>query len=79
MARERGSVVFNAIKWTPLLLVLIQVVLGIMTVLTSVKKVPQQWGVFEWNAQLHQVVAMLLLLSLTASLFLHRKAKSAAV
>jgi heme a synthase len=79
VAREKGTALFNAIRWTPLLLVIIQVVLGVMTVLTSVKKVPQQWGVFEWNAQLHQVVAMLLLLSLTASLFLHRREKSAAV
>jgi heme a synthase len=79
VARERQGAVFNAVKWTPLLLVIIQVTLGVMTVLTSIQKVPQQWGVFEWNAQLHQVVAMLLLLSLTAALFLHRREGSAAV
>jgi cytochrome c oxidase assembly protein subunit 15 len=33
--------------------------------------VPQRWGVFEWNAQLHQIVAMLLLLSLAWVIFLH--------
>lgn len=78
-AREKRSEVFNFFKWTPSLLVLIQVVLGVATVLTSIKKVPQKWGVFEWNAQLHQFVAMLLLASLISVFFLHTKKKSAAV
>lgn len=78
-AKEKGSALFNSAKWLPLLLVLAQVVLGIAAVLTSVRKVPQKWGVFEWNAQLHQITAMLLLLSLIFLLFLHRKNKSAAL
>jgi cytochrome c oxidase assembly protein subunit 15 len=78
-ARERGSRLFNTVKWTPMVLVLTQVVLGIFTVITSPQKVPQQWGVFEWNAQLHQFVAMLLLLSLVWSVYLLRKEKTAAV
>ena len=69
-AKIKNSVLFNTVKWLPLLLVIIQVVLGIATVLTSFKKVQQHWGIFEWNAQLHQVVAMLLLLSLVTVLFL---------
>jgi cytochrome c oxidase assembly protein subunit 15 len=48
----------------PFILVLIQVILGICSVLTSIKIVPNHWGVFEWMAQLHQLVAMFLLLSL---------------
>jgi len=39
-------------------------------VLTSPGKVPQQWGDFEWSAQLHQFVAILLLLSLVLVLYL---------
>jgi heme a synthase len=70
VAKEKGSGLFNKIKWAPLLLVLIQVGLGIAAVLTSLQRVPQRWGVFEWNAQLHQVTAMLLLLSLVTALFL---------
>jgi heme a synthase len=67
---------FNIWKWLPLFFVIIQVVLGIAAVLTSPQKVPQQWGVFEWNAQLHQFVAMLLLLSLVLVFFLlNRKEK----
>ena len=77
-AKENGSRLFNRFKWLPLLLVLMQVCLGIAAVLTSLKKMPQHWGVFEWNAQLHQVVGMLLLLSLVSVLFLHTGRKSAA-
>ena len=69
MIREKRSPLFNAVKWLPLLLVTIQVVLGVAAVLTSPHKIPQHWGVFEWNAQLHQIVAMLLLLSLILVFF----------
>ncbi len=76
VAKQRGSQLFNRLKWTPLLLAVGQVLLGIATVLTSVKKLPQRWGIFEWNAQLHQVVAMLLLLSLVSVLFLHKAGRN---
>jgi heme a synthase len=52
------------------LLVCLQVVLGIIAVLTSTGIIPNQWGTFEWTAQLHQVVAMLFLLSLITILYL---------
>jgi cytochrome c oxidase assembly protein subunit 15 len=77
-ASKKGSALFNKVKWTPLLLVFIQVALGIAAVLTSLKKVPQRWGTFEWNAQLHQAVAMFLMLSLITALFLHTTKQSAA-
>ena len=48
----------------------VQLVLGIAAVLTSPGKIPQQWGDFEWSAQLHQFVAILLLLSLVLVLYL---------
>jgi cytochrome c oxidase assembly protein subunit 15 len=62
------SFIRQARGWT-LLLVLVQVALGIFTVLSSKGIVPNRWGLFEWMAQLHQVTGMLLLLSLTALLF----------
>jgi heme a synthase len=68
--KESSSNLFNAIKWLPLILVLAQVILGIAAVLTSPKKIPQHWGVFEWNAQLHQFVALLLLLSLVMAYYI---------
>lgn len=72
-ARIKESNWFNFVKFMPLALVLLQVGLGIMSVLTSPRAVRQGWGVFEWNAQLHQIVAMFLLLALFMSLFLLRK------
>lgn len=70
--KTSGSSLFNKIRWWPVLLVLIQVLLGIFSVLTSIKIIPGQWGVFEWMAQLHQLVAMLLLLSLVWMVYLVR-------
>lgn len=69
-ARIPAGRLFSTARWLPLLLVTVQVLLGIAAVLTSFKKVQQHWGVFEWSAQLHQFVAMLLLLSLVTVLFL---------
>jgi cytochrome c oxidase assembly protein subunit 15 len=76
VAKERGSRWFSQFKWTPLAIVIVQVALGVAAVLTSLEKKPQQWGVFEWSAQLHQLVGMLLLLSLVSVLFLHRSKAS---
>lgn len=56
----------------PLVIVSMQVMLGILSVITSTNIVPGRWGSFEWMAQLHQLVAMLLLLSLVWILYLVR-------
>lgn len=56
----------------PLLLVLVQAVLGIFSLLASPGIVPGHWGSFEWLAQLHQVTAMLLVLSFVLFLYLFR-------
>jgi cytochrome c oxidase assembly protein subunit 15 len=71
VTRKKTASLFATVRWIPVLLVIIQVCLGIASVLTSPGKVPQKWGVFEWNAQLHQFVAILLLLSLVMVLFLY--------
>jgi cytochrome c oxidase assembly protein subunit 15 len=60
-------------KWArvmPILLVLIQVTLGILSLLFSKGIVPGKWGGFEWFAQIHQLVGMLLLLSVVNILFM---------
>ena len=77
--KGKTSSLFQKLKWIAATLVLAQVVLGVMTVLSSVKKVPQKWGGFEWNALSHQFVAMLLLLTLFSILFSHTRQKGAAV
>lgn len=73
--RQRRSRLFNKAKRWPLLLVGVQVGLGIMAVLKSSKATPQGWGAFEWVAEGHQVVAILLLLSLTVVVYLLRFTK----
>jgi cytochrome c oxidase assembly protein subunit 15 len=60
----RTRSLFLKTRWFPFILVTIQVVLGIFSVLTSVKIIPNHWGIFEWLAELHQLTAMFLLLSL---------------
>lgn len=73
MFRIKGSRLFEKIKWIPLGIVLLQVLLGILTVLTSTGIVPGRWGGFEWLAQLHQLTGMTLLLSLVLLLFVVRR------
>jgi len=60
---------FCKARWLPAVLVLIQTTLGIFTVLTSTRIRAAKWNIFEWMAQLHQLVAIFLLLSLIAVLF----------
>ena len=50
-------------------LIFLQILLGIFSVLLSTKIVLGSFGVFEWFALIHQLVGMLLLLSLVANLF----------
>ncbi len=57
----------------PLALVLLQVVLGIFTVLSSAKMVPHVFGTFEVLAEAHQLVAMFLLMALMVNLYVVRK------
>ncbi|MGZ8537944.1 MAG: COX15/CtaA family protein [Flavisolibacter sp.] len=68
--RLRQNSLFNKLKWWPSIFVFAQLLLGIASVLTSPQKIPLQWGLFEWNALLHQLVAMMFLLSLVFVLFL---------
>jgi heme a synthase len=74
-AKVTGSSLFAATKFVPLALVLLQVVLGILSVILSPNIIPNHWGMFEWMAQLHQLAGMCLLLSLIWMLFLVRRKK----
>ncbi len=62
-------------KFLPIILISVQALLGILTVLTAPKAVKNGWGIFEWNAQLHQLVAMCLLLSLVYFLYIFKSKK----
>jgi cytochrome c oxidase assembly protein subunit 15 len=61
---------FHSLRWLPLGLITLQIVLGITTVLTSPGIIPRQWVTFDWLAQLHQVVGLLFLLTMTGMLYL---------
>jgi cytochrome c oxidase assembly protein subunit 15 len=71
--RIKSSSLLHKTSFWPLLLVILQVVLGILTVIFSSEIIPNRWGSFEWMAQLHQLVAMFLLLSLFWVLYLVNK------
>lgn len=73
--KEKGSSLFAKLRWLPLALVLLQTVLGVATVFTSIGIRAGKWNAFEWMAQLHQVVAMLLLLALVAMAYVVRHKK----
>jgi cytochrome c oxidase assembly protein subunit 15 len=68
--RIPSSAIFKKARVFPLIFVFIQICLGIFTVLTSNLIKATKWNIFEWLAQLHQLVAIFLLLSLTAALYL---------
>jgi cytochrome c oxidase assembly protein subunit 15 len=71
--RINGSSFLNRIKIFPLLLVVLQVLLGIASLLYARSIIPGVWGIFEWMAQIHQLVGMSLLLSLVATFYVMRE------
>jgi len=68
----KATPLFFKARALPLFFVIAQLTLGILTVLTSVNIRATKWNDFEWMAQLHQFVALLLLLSLVLAAFLLR-------
>jgi len=75
-SRMKGSAAFNKIRWFPLVFVTWQTVLGILTVITSTGIRAYKWNEFEWMAQLHQLTAIFLMISLVHLLFLLRSKPS---
>ncbi|HEY2348822.1 MAG TPA: COX15/CtaA family protein, partial [Puia sp.] len=56
----------------PLILVLFQILLGILTLITSPAIEPNRWVAFDWLALLHQLNGMLLLFSLIYAIYVLR-------
>jgi len=71
-ASKAGTSLLRTTRWWPFLLVWLQVILGIVTVLCSPMIVPGKFGTFETLAELHQLVAMFLLMSLVVNLYVTR-------
>lgn len=57
-------------RWWPMALVTVQVILGIATVLTAPYIVFAKFGVFETIAELHQLAALILMMSVVANLYI---------
>jgi cytochrome c oxidase assembly protein subunit 15 len=72
--RVQGTILFQKTKWLPLFIVLLQVLLGIFTVLNAINQYS-----FLWLAVAHQFVAMILLLSLVWILYIVRNKPAIAV
>jgi len=69
--KTAGTKLFRQTRVLPMMLVLLQVVLGILTLLSSINN-----SSFLWLAVAHQFVAMLLLLSLVWMIYIIRGIKT---
>jgi heme a synthase len=71
--RVNGSKRLRSWRWWPMLLVLLQVTLGVFTVLNATHTAPAgHFGLFEYIAESHQLVALCLLSAMLANLYLLR-------
>jgi heme a synthase len=68
---------FESTRWLPLSLVLVQIMLGVMSLLFSAGIVPNHWVAFDWMAEFHQVVGLLFLLTMIGMLYLVRPVRHA--
>jgi len=69
-ARKHEERILKTTRWWPFVLVWLQVLLGIAAVLCSPMIVPGKFGTFEMLAELHQLVAMFLLMSMVVNLYI---------
>ena len=76
LLKVKGNTFWSRIRLLPLFLVLLQATLGILSLWFSTGIIPGVWGKFEWFAQLHQLVGMLLLLSMVNVIYMTQKQES---
>ncbi len=70
-----GSILAQA-RWWPMVLVLAQVTLGIVTVLCAPLITFAKFGIYETLAETHQLVGMFLLMSLVVNLYIAKPGKA---
>jgi Uncharacterized protein required for cytochrome oxidase assembly len=75
-SRQSSPMLSKVAQW-PFILVLLQVVLGIVTVISAPKTVFGKFGQFEMLALTHQMVAMFLLISLIVALYVIKPGRRA--
>jgi cytochrome c oxidase assembly protein subunit 15 len=61
---------FRRLRWLPLGVIGVQILLGISSLLTSPGIVPNHWVTFDWLAQFHQVTGLVFLLTMVGMLYL---------
>ena len=69
----KSSLMLHRYKFLPLVAVTLQIVIGIFCLFTSTKQVRNGFGVFEYLAQAHQLIAMFLLMCMLFMLFLFKR------
>jgi cytochrome c oxidase assembly protein subunit 15 len=72
-SKQHTSSLIASARWWPFVLVFIQVLLGILTVISAPKIVPGKFGTFEILAELHQLFAMFLLMALVVCRYALRR------
>ena len=73
--RFKDSNLFNQFKFYPIILMLLQIVVGILTIINANNTVRNGFGAFETFAQIHQIIPMFLLLSILTLLYSVRATK----
>ncbi|WP_207491400.1 COX15/CtaA family protein [Aridibaculum aurantiacum] len=73
--KVKASTFFSRYRNASITLVILQVILGVMALLTADKIVPNGFGKFEWSALLHQLNGMLLFLNFIGIIYLAGKPK----
>ena len=67
---SRVPAFFYTLRWLPLLMIVLQILLGISSLLTSPGIIPHHWVAFDWLAQFHQLGGLLFLLTMIGMLYL---------
>ena len=73
LAAKNKTTILSKTKWWPFTLVWLQVLLGIVTVLSATTQQLNKFGTFQLLAELHQMVAMFLLMSLIVNLYVIKR------
>jgi cytochrome c oxidase assembly protein subunit 15 len=64
------SAPFRRLRWMPLWVVSLQIVLGICSLLTSPGIIARQWVAFDWLALFHQMTGLIFLVTMVGMLYL---------
>jgi cytochrome c oxidase assembly protein subunit 15 len=61
---------FRPLRWLPLMLIGVQIILGISSLFTSPWIQAQHWVAFDWLAEFHQITGLVFLLTMVGMLYL---------